>query len=126
MFAVRYKVSKLCIGPSVVSEKNTARMKFIRLIKCKTSSNKGRICAVNSRVGRHNGLYEVVINKQTKDRGKSKPQMKIKHLRKTGNNVQKKSGADRIRAEGRHAAMMNTDRTRTWTGHIRSKQAGRQ
>jgi hypothetical protein len=27
MFAIRYKVSKLCIGPSVDSEKNTARMK---------------------------------------------------------------------------------------------------
>jgi hypothetical protein len=32
MFAVRYKVSKLCIGPSVVSEKNTARMKTKRQI----------------------------------------------------------------------------------------------
>jgi hypothetical protein len=33
MFAVRYKVSKLYIGNSVVSEKNTARMKTKRQIK---------------------------------------------------------------------------------------------
>ncbi len=37
-------------------------------------------------------------------------------MRKTGNKVQTKIDADRIRAAGRHADMMNTDRTRTVLG----------